>query len=56
MEADMTALDVIEEIKRLRRNGNPLTKKKIKESHPQLIRNALYYFPSWDHAVQQAEA
>ncbi|MCI3919648.1 hypothetical protein MO973_05300 [Paenibacillus sp. TRM 82003] len=52
----MSAIDVLEEIKRLRSQGGSLNKKKIKASHPQLIRNALYYFPSWDHAVQSADA
>jgi hypothetical protein len=55
MDTDMSVLDVVEEIKQLRQSGNSLNKKKIKQSHPQLIRNALYYFPSWDHAVQSTE-
>lgn len=52
MDADMSVLDVLEEIRQLRKGGSSLNKKKIKESHPHLIRNALYYFPSWDHAVR----
>jgi len=56
MDADMSATDVLEEIRRLRRSGSSLNKKQIKQSHPQLIRNALYYFPSWDHAIQSTEA
>jgi len=55
MEADMSVADVLEEIRRLRNSGHSLNKKKIKQSHPQLVRNALYYFPSWDHAVQNTE-
>jgi hypothetical protein len=51
----MSVSDVIAEIKRLRQGGDPLSKKKIKQTHPQLLRNALYYFPSWEHAVQSAE-
>jgi hypothetical protein len=56
MDADMSVVDVVEGIKQLRQNGIPLNKKKIKQSHPQLIRNALCYFPSWDHAVQSTNA
>jgi len=56
MDADMSVVDVLEEIRRLRRSGGTLNKKKLKQSHPQLLRNALYYFPSWEHAVQSTEA
>jgi len=56
MDADMSAADVLEEIRRLRRSGSTMNKKKLKQSHPQLLRNALYYFPSWEHAVQSTEA
>jgi len=56
MNADMTMADVLEQMKMLRRSGHALNKKKIKATHPQLIRNALYYFPSWDHAVQSLDA
>lgn len=55
MDVNMSAVDVLEEIKQLRQTGNSLNKKQIKQSHPHLLRNALYYFPSWDHAVRSVE-
>jgi len=51
----MSILDVIEEIRRLRQSGQPLGKKKVKETHPQLMKNALFYFPSWEHALRSTE-
>lgn len=51
----MSVLDVIEQIQRLRSSGAALNKKKVKQSHPQLMQNALFYFPSWEHALQNAE-
>lgn len=32
----------------------PLRKKQVKKSNPELMKNALYYFPSWDMAVEQS--
>jgi hypothetical protein len=55
MEPNLSVADVIEQIQHLRKNGKTLNKKKVKESHPELMRNALFYFPSWDHALQSAE-
>jgi hypothetical protein len=55
METSMEVLDVVEQIKQLKQNGNPLNKKKLKQSHPELMQNALFYFPSWEHALQSAE-
>lgn len=52
---NMSAEDVLEEIRRLKEAGDSLNKKQIKQSNPQLMRSALYYFPSWDHAVQRTE-
>jgi hypothetical protein len=43
---------VISQIRKLHENGESLSKKKVKQSHPDLMRNALYYFPSWEHALQ----
>ncbi|WP_274365655.1 hypothetical protein [Paenibacillus thermotolerans] len=56
MEADMSMNDVVTQIEELQRSGQPTNKKKIKESNPQLLKNALYYFPSWEHALQSAES
>jgi hypothetical protein len=56
LEASMSVLDVVSQIQQLRTNGEPLNKKKMKQEHPELLQNALYYFPSWEHAIQNAEA
>lgn len=55
MEADMSIVSVKEQIKQLINSGNSLNKKKIKQSHPDLLKNALYYFPSWDRAIESSE-
>ena len=55
MDVNMSATDVLEEIKKLRQSGSSLNKKQIKQSHPHLMRSALHYFPSWDHAVKSIE-
>jgi hypothetical protein len=52
MEVDMSMERVVGEIKRLHDSGESLNKKKIKQAYPQLMKNALFYFPSWEHAIQ----
>lgn len=52
----MSADEVLSTIKNLQDNGEILSKKKVKQSHPDLMRSALFYFPSWDHAIQNADA
>lgn len=56
MEANMSQNDVMEQIRQLKQTGIMMNKKKIKQSHPQLLKNALYYYPSWDHAIESAES
>lgn len=53
MDAQMKANDVIEKIRQLHAQGESLNKKSVKKSHPDLMQNALYYYPSWDHALQR---
>lgn len=55
MEPSLSIVDVIEQIKGIKSNGAPISKKKIKEANPQLMQAALYYFPSWDHALRSVE-
>jgi hypothetical protein len=55
MEMTMSASDVIAEIRRLQQGGDPLNKKKMKQTNPQLLKNALYYFPSWEHAITNSQ-
>jgi hypothetical protein len=53
MELNMSAEDVIAQILQLHTNGDALTKKSVKKAHPDLMKNALYYYPSWEHAIQK---
>ncbi|MFC5988526.1 hypothetical protein [Marinicrinis lubricantis] len=55
MEIRMGAEEVLSKIQQLQQSGEPLSKKKVKQSDPELMQNALYYFPSWEHALQNAE-
>jgi hypothetical protein len=34
--------------------GTRPTKREVKKNNPDLLKNALYYYPSWDHAVKGA--
>ncbi|MCL6453907.1 MAG: hypothetical protein K6T78_09900 [Alicyclobacillus sp.] len=53
MRPDMSAAEVITRIKELGEQGGPLSKRKVKEANPELFKNALYYYPSWEHAVRE---
>lgn len=55
MEATMKADEVLMMIRQLQENGTAISKKKVKQSHPDLMRSALFYFPSWEHAIQNVE-
>ncbi|MCS7459113.1 hypothetical protein N0M98_03075 [Paenibacillus doosanensis] len=52
----MSIVDVAKQIQQLKHSGETMSKKKIKQSHPELLQNALYYFPSWEHAIQSSES
>lgn len=54
MELSMSAEEVVEQISRLHGQGEALTKKSVKKSHPDLMKNALYYYPSWEHALERS--
>ncbi|QQZ08591.1 hypothetical protein [Heyndrickxia vini] len=54
MEVDMSVEQVLDEIRQLHIGGLKLNKKSIKKSHPELMRNALYYFPDWDSAIDKS--
>ncbi|MGP0587490.1 hypothetical protein [Paenibacillus timonensis] len=55
MDATLGADEVVRRIKRLQNDGVSLSKKQVKQNDPELMRNALFYFPSWEHAVKNAE-
>ncbi len=53
MQADMKMEDVLEKLRVLKKNGESLAKKTVKVKHPQLMKNVLFYFPSWNHALEK---
>jgi hypothetical protein len=54
MDISMSMEEVMNQIKQMDENGEPLSKKRVKQVNPDLMQDALYYFPSWDHAVQRS--
>jgi hypothetical protein len=55
MEVNMSVEEVVNQISQLvEKEGKPLRKKEVKKSDPELMKNALYYFPSWDTAVEHS--
>ncbi|WP_349409926.1 hypothetical protein [Pseudalkalibacillus sp. SCS-8] len=54
MEASMSLEEVVQQISNLASDGEPPRKKQVKKSNPELMRNALYYFPNWDAALEQS--
>ena len=55
MEITLASDEVISRIRQLQSSGGTMNKKQIKQQDPELMRSALYYFPSWEHAVKNAE-
>ncbi|WP_232697480.1 hypothetical protein [Brevibacillus daliensis] len=55
MEMPLKADEVISRIKQLHTNGISISKKQVKQNDPDLMRSALFYFPSWEHALKNAE-
>ncbi|WP_182914333.1 hypothetical protein [Paenibacillus sp. 1011MAR3C5] len=55
MEFTLGADEVVRRIKQLQSSGGSTSKKQVKQSDPELMRNALFYFPSWDHALKNAD-
>ncbi|MCM3718057.1 hypothetical protein [Fictibacillus phosphorivorans] len=54
MEINMSPEEVLSEIQGLMAKGSNLNKKQVKKTNPQLMRNALHYFPSWDDAIERS--
>jgi hypothetical protein len=55
MEVNMSVEEVVNQITELVQNeGQPLRKKQVKKSNPELMKNALYYFPSWEEAMEKS--
>lgn len=54
MQLEMSSNEVIQQIQHLGEKGEPLTKRKVKETNPTLLQHALYYYPSWEHALKES--
>ncbi|MDP5276268.1 hypothetical protein [Chengkuizengella axinellae] len=54
MDTNMSPEEVLTQIVELHNNGETLAKKSVKKAHPDLMKNALYYFPNWDQAMERA--
>jgi hypothetical protein len=55
MEIPLEADEVLSRIKKLQTDGSSVNKKQVKQSDPELMRSALFFFPSWDHALKNAD-
>jgi len=55
MDLSLSPEEVRQRIRQLREKGGNLSKKSVKSSDPELMRHALFYYPSWDSALQAAE-
>ncbi|GAE34362.1 hypothetical protein [Halalkalibacter akibai] len=55
MDVEMSAEQVMMTIQQLNAAGENLSKKKIKKTHPQLMRSALHFFPDWDNAIERSK-
>lgn len=54
MDVTLTSKEVITQIQKLQNEGQSMRKKQIKELYPDLMRSALYYYPSWQHAIEES--
>ncbi|HEY4432204.1 MAG TPA: hypothetical protein VGN87_14335 [Paenibacillus sp.] len=55
MEIPLEADEVLNRIKKLQTDGSSISKKQVKQSDPDLMRSALFFFPSWEHALKNAD-
>lgn len=55
MEIPLEADEVLSRIKKLQNDGSSISKKQVKQSDPELMRSALFFFPSWEHALKNAD-
>jgi len=56
MDVALNADQVLARIRQLQEKGVSISKKQVKQSDPELMRSALFYFPSWEHALKNAES
>jgi hypothetical protein len=54
MDVSLTSKEVITQIQKLQNEGKSLRKKEVKQLYPDLMRSALYYYPSWQQAIEES--
>jgi hypothetical protein len=55
MNVPLTSKEVITQIQKLQNQGDSLRKKEVKQLYPDLMRSALHYYPSWQHAIEESK-
>ena len=55
MDVPLTSKEVITHIQKLQSKGQSLKKKEVKVLYPDLMRSALYYYPNWQHALEESK-
>lgn len=55
MDVTMGQEEVVHRIKQLQSKGEVVSKKHVKKNDPELMRSALFYYPSWEHALRNAD-
>ncbi|NRD79010.1 hypothetical protein HPT25_16735 [Bacillus sp. BRMEA1] len=55
MDVLLTSKQVITQIQNLHNEGKSLKKKEVKQLYPDLMRSALHYYPSWQHALEESK-
>ena len=55
MDVPFTSKEVITQIQKLQNQGDSLRKKEVKQLYTDLMRSALYYYPSWEHAIEESK-
>lgn len=53
MELSWTPQEVLDRIRNMQHEGESLHKRQVKKSDPELLRHAMYYYPSWEHACKE---
>lgn len=52
MQVEMSLDEVASKLQEMQQAGDSLNKKKVKQINPSLMQHALYYYPSWEHALK----
>ncbi|MEB3100866.1 hypothetical protein [Ferviditalea candida] len=55
METSMSPEEVLARLQQLQESGISLSKKNVKKTDPELMKNALYYFANWEHVMQRMD-